>query len=104
MMTKAATQNYTPEQTQEIVARYQAGETVEALAEAVGKSVRSVVAKLSREGVYQAKTATKGAARVKKADLVDELAKHCGVPAEVFESLEKANHDALELLVAQLRG
>ena len=104
MMTKAATQNYTPEQTVELVTRYQAGETVEALAEAVGKSVRSVVAKLSREGVYQAKSKSTGAARVKKADLVDELAKHCGVPAEVFESLEKANHDALELLVAQLRG
>jgi hypothetical protein len=104
MMTKAATQNYTPEQTQELVTRYQAGETVEALAEAVGKSVRSVVAKLSREGVYHAKTRQPANARVRKADLVDELAKHCGVPAEVFESLEKANHDALELLVAQLRG
>ena len=103
-MTKAATQNYTPEQTQELVTRYQAGETVEALAEAVGKSVRSVVAKLSREGVYHAKTRQPANARVRKADLVDELAKHCGVPAEVFESLEKANHDALELLVAQLRG
>jgi hypothetical protein len=104
MMTKAASQNYTPEQTQELVTRYQAGETVEALAEAVGKSVRSVVAKLSREGVYHAKTRQPANARVRKADLVDELAKHCGVPAEVFESLEKANHDALELLVAQLRG
>ena len=103
-MTKAASQNYTPEQTQELVTRYQAGETVEALAEAVGKSVRSVVAKLSREGVYHAKTRQPANARVRKADLVDELAKHCGVPAEVFESLEKANHDALELLVAQLRG
>lgn len=103
-MTKAATQNYTPEQTVELVTRYQAGETVEALAEAVGKSVRSVVAKLSREGVYHAKTRQPANARVRKADLVDELAKRCGVAPEVFESLEKANHDALELLVAQLRG
>lgn len=102
-MTNQVKQNYTPEQTAELVTRYQAGETVEALAEAVGKSVRSVVAKLSREGVYHAKTRQPANARVRKSDLVDELAKRCGVPAEVFESLEKANHEALELLVAQLR-
>jgi molybdopterin converting factor small subunit len=84
------------------VAGYQAGKTVEQLAETLGKTVRSVVAKLSREGVYQAKTATRGVARVKKADLVDQLAQACGVAPEVFESLEKANHDVLEALVAKL--
>lgn len=102
-MTKAAQTNYTPEQTLEIVQGYQAGQTVEQLATAVGKTVRSVVAKLSREGVYVAKTQAKGAARVKKSDLVDQLAAKCGVAPEVFESLEKANHDVLEALVARLR-
>ena len=101
-MTTEAKTNYTPEQTQQLVAGYQAGETVEALASQLGKTVRSVVAKLSREGVYVAKTATKGQARVKKADLVDQLAAKCGVAPEVFESLEKANHDVLEALVAKL--
>ncbi len=43
------------EQTTAIVADYQAGVAVETIAVAVGKSVRSVVAKLSREGVYKAK-------------------------------------------------
>jgi len=52
-------QNYTPEQTKLVVEGYQAGQTVEALAELVGKTTRSVVAKLSREGVYQAKVRVK---------------------------------------------
>lgn len=95
--------NYTVEQTKELVARYQAGETVEALAEAMGKTTRSIVAKLSREGVYQAKVRVKNPNRVKKAELVDQLAQRCQVPVEVFESLEKATHEALELLVANLR-
>lgn len=96
------TVNYTPDLTKELVDRYVAGETVEALAEALGKTTRSVVAKLSREGVYKAKSKATGVARVKKAELVDKLALACGVAPEVFESLEKANHDVLEALVAKL--
>jgi hypothetical protein len=102
MMTEATKTNYTPEQTAQLVTSYQAGVAVEQLAADMGKTVRSVVAKLSREGVYVAKTRATGAARVKKADLVDQLAAKCGVAPEVFESLEKANHDVLEALVARL--
>lgn len=102
-MTDVTKTNYTPEQTTQLVAGYQAGETVEQLAEQLGKTVRSVVAKLSREGVYVAKTKTTGQARVRKAELVDKLATACGVAPEVFESLEKANHDVLEALVARLQ-
>jgi len=98
----ATTQNYTPEQTKELVEGYKAGQTVEVLAQAMGKTTRSVVAKLSREGVYQAKQRATSQHRVKKADLVDKLAQACGVAPEVFESLEKANHDVLEALVARL--
>ena len=101
-MTETKT-NYTPEQTLELVSEYKAGVTVEVLAERMGKTVRSVVAKLAREGVYEAKTKAKGMARVKKADLVDKLATACGAAPEVFESLEKANHDVLEQLVARLQ-
>ena len=96
------TVNYTEALTKELVDRYVAGESVEALAESLGKTTRSVVAKLSREGVYKAKTRASGVARVKKADLVDQLATACGVAPGVFESLEKANHDVLEALVAKL--
>ena len=72
--------NYTPEQTANVVEQYIAGVTVEAIALAIGKSVRSVVAKLSRElkgtdNEYKAKTyATKaGEAVVKKDDLADSF-------------------------------
>lgn len=58
--------NYTPEQTAQLVANYKAGATVEVLAEMFGKTTRSVVAKLSREGVYTAKNKASGVARVKK--------------------------------------
>ena len=100
-MTNQTKQNYTTEQTQEVVSRYQSGEAVDAIATSLGKTTRSIVAKLSKEGVYTAKTRAKGQARVKKAELVDKLAEKCGVAPEVFESLEKANHDVLEALVAR---
>jgi hypothetical protein len=34
---------------------------------------------------------------------VDKLAQACGANPEVFESLEKANYDVLEALVARIR-
>ena len=46
--------NYSPELTDAIVADYQAGKPVEDIAEAIGKSVRSVRSKLVRENVYVA--------------------------------------------------
>jgi transposase-like protein len=99
----AKTANYTPEQTAQIVADYEQGHTVEQIAEALGKSTRSIVAKLSREGVYKAKTKTAGGTRVRKADLVDQIAAKLGVAPEVVESLEKATHDTLEQVLAGLK-
>lgn len=55
MSTKPVT--YTVEQTAELVANYVGGTSVDELALKFGKSVRSVVAKLSREGVYVKKVA-----------------------------------------------
>ena len=92
--------NYTPEQTLEVVSKYQSGMPVEAIAQSMGKTTRSIVAKLSREGVYVAKTKL-SQPRVRKADLVDKLAQACGVPAEQFESREKANLDVLEALASR---
>ena len=94
--------NYTPEQTLEMVEQYKAGVPVEQIATALNKTTRSIVAKLSREGVYVAKSKTKGITRVKKAELVEQLANACGVPVELFDSLEKANHEALEVLAQKL--
>ena len=100
-MTKETKTNYTEAQTLQLVADYKAGVAVEAIATAMGKTTRSVVAKLSREGVYKAKTKATGHARVKKSELVDMLAERCGVPAEQFESLEKATVEVLQALVAK---
>ena len=46
--------NYTPEMTTQAIALYQEGVAIEQVAEAIGKSVRSVRSKLVREGVYVA--------------------------------------------------
>ena len=92
------TVNYSEAQVREIVEAYKAGTAVETIAEAVGKSVRSVVAKLSREGVYQAKAKAKGEGRVTKADLVARVAVAVGVDATTLETLTKASHEALEAL------
>jgi hypothetical protein len=92
--------NYTAEQVEAIVAGYKAGETIEALAAKVGKSVRSVVAKLSREGVYTPKAKAAGASKVTKADLIEKIAAKFGVEAVKLDSLEKATKEALEILAA----
>jgi hypothetical protein len=97
------TVNYTTEQTAQLVQAYKEGQSVENLAMQLGRSTRSIVAKLSREGVYKAKSKTSGVARIKKADLVDEIANRCGVAPEIFESLEKANHEVLEQIAYNLR-
>jgi len=94
-------QNYTPEQTQLIIEQYRAGTPIEQIAQLVGKSTRSIVAKLSREGVYVAKS-KQAAPRVKKSELVERIAQGVGVPSELFESLEKANLEVLEQLAQKL--
>jgi len=96
--------NYTAEQTSEIVSRFVAGETKEALALAFGKSVRSITAKLSREGVYKAASKEKAEARVTKAELITKIAFAAGVEEEVLESLEKATSVALKAVLAAIEA
>ena len=95
--------NYTPDQVTQLVTDYMAGTSVEALAEALGKSVKSVVAKLSREGVYKPKTKAVGA-RVTKADMTKEAEKLLDLPEGALDSLQKGTAEALELLVSALRS
>ncbi len=93
----AKTVNYTPEQTAKMVADYAEGVTVETIAETLGKTVRSVVAKLSREGVYKKKTYTTktGEAVVKKDEWADYIGQALGMTEADTESLTKANKTAL---------
>lgn len=93
-----AEKTYTDEQTSKLVEQYKAGETVEELALQLGKSVRSVVAKLAREGVYQKKATTaQKQTGTKKDELVLQLELFAGTE---LKSLQKATKEDLEKLVA----
>jgi hypothetical protein len=96
--------NYTPEQTAQMVADYSNGTTVEAIAEKMGKTVRSVVAKLSREKVYVAKTyvSKTGQPVVKKDAHADAIGAILKLTESETESLTKANKTALEKIFSAL--
>ena len=99
-MAAETAKNYTDEMVETMVASYASNpnrETVEFLAKELGKSVRSIIAKLSREGVYvaQPRTTKNGDAIVRKADVVAQI----GASLEgEFPSLVKASKsDLVEL-------
>lgn len=94
---KSVAVNYTPEQTEKMVADYQNGVTVETIASELGKSVRSIVAKLAREKVYKAKEyKTKTGDAVQKKDAVaDAIGAVLKMTEPEIESLTKANKTAL---------
>ena len=93
-----AQQNYSAEMTAKIVSDYQAGVAVEAIAESIEKSVRSVRSKLVREGVYVAKPkakSTKVMGPTKK-----ELLKDLEATGFDVAGFEGATKDAIERLIA----
>ena len=101
---KMATANYTEQQTKEMVAQYEAAptkETVVAIAEKLGKNTRSVIAKLSREGVYKAqpRTTKRGEPVVLKQELVNIIQEHFG---DEFPSLVKASKVDLQKLIEKI--
>lgn len=104
MAKTAKVENYTAELTAKVVAEYKAGSTVADIAAAVGKSTRSIVAKLSREGVYEKKVyAAKDGSKVEsKADIVATIAAKLGVPADDVGSLEAATKAVLKLVADAL--
>ncbi len=93
----AKTMNYTPEQTAKMVADYSAGVSVEMIAQELGKTVRSVVAKLSREKVYKAKEykTKNGETPIKKDAHADFIGMALGLTEADTDSLTKANKTAL---------
>lgn len=96
--------NYSPEAVEKLVTGYKAGVPVENLASELGKTVRSVIAKLSKEGVYVPKAKAEGKREMLKAEMVAEIAKATGVNEEVLESLEKATGPALMVVLRALRA
>ena len=96
--------NYTPEQTAQIISDYQSGKSVEIIADNLGKTVRSIVAKLSREKVYikkEYKTKT-GESVVKKDMHADAIGAILRLPENDIESLTKANKNALKVIFEAL--
>ena len=96
--------NYTPEQTAKIIADYQAGVPVADIASALGKTVRSIVAKLSREKVYIAKSYVNknGEKPVKKDVTADAIGAILRLSENDVESLTKANKSALKAIFEAL--
>jgi hypothetical protein len=103
-VTKAA--NYTEEMVDAMVADYQDNptkETVERLSAEFGKTTRSIVAKLVREGVYVAapRVTKTGAPVVRKADLVIQIQNAIG---QELPTLTKASKADLQLLLDSVAG
>ena len=98
------TVNYTPEQTVAVLEAYASGTDVVAIAESMGKTTRSIIAKLSREGVYQKKAyvSKTGEAVQKKDQTADAIGAILRMTEAEIESLTKANKTALKAILAAL--
>lgn len=100
--------NYTEQQVQHMIEEYKNNptrETVENLAEELNKSIKSIIGKLSREGVYQKtvyKTKT-GEDPVTKKELVEELSDLVGIEYDMIAGLEKSPKIDLKRLVDILK-
>jgi len=109
-MATAKVVNYSPETTAKLVAEFKSGVTVEVLAETFGKSVRSIIAKLSREknaDGSQVRTAKEyvskaGEKVVKKDATADAIGAVLKMTDAEVESLTKANKSALVKIFAAL--
>ena len=95
--------NYSEETTKYMVEKYNASperETVEDLAKELSKSIKSIIGKLSREGVYRReiyKTKT-GELPVTKVEIVSHIADGLGIEVEGLSGLEKAPKATLKKL------
>lgn len=97
----ANAKNYTDEMVAQMTEQYSANptrETVDELAQTFGKTTRSIIAKLSREGVYvaQPRTTKSGEPVVAKAELVAQIEEHFGIE---LTTLVKAGKQDLQRLV-----
>ena len=101
--------NYTDEQVEMMRERYQAKptrETVENLAEELNKSIKSIIGKLSREGIYQKaiyKTKT-GEIPITKSQLIEKMAELLDIDSSKIIGLEKAPKQDIKYLFEVLGG
>ena len=99
------TVNYTKEQVEYMIDKYNESptrETVQTLSEELGKSTKSIIGKLSREGVYQKAVyvSKTGELPVTKKELVLKLADAVDGDLEELEGLEKAPKKELKYLLS----
>ena len=100
----AVAKNYTEEMVVSMTEQYNANptrETVDSLAQEFGKTTRSIIAKLSREGIYKAqpRTTKTGEPVVRKAELVAQIEEHFGVE---LPTLVKASKTDLQTLLGSI--
>lgn len=105
----ASAKNYTDEMVATMTEQYTANptrDTVDALAREFGKTTRSIIAKLSREGVYvaQPRTTKTGEPIVSKNEIVSDIASLLQVEVDDIASLEKATKIDLKNLVTRLQS
>ncbi len=96
--------NYTNEQVSYMIDKYNESptrDTVEILAEELGKSTKSIIGKLSREGVYQkAQYVSKtGEFPITKKELVVKISDAIDGELERLEGLEKSPKKELKYLL-----
>lgn len=91
---------YSPKETKELKYSYLYGTSVETIAESLGKSVRSVISKLTSLGIYEGHTqvgSTKVAAPSKMV-MIKAIADRLGAAESELASLEKADKASLKIL------
>lgn len=101
--------NYTEEQTNMLVNEYLDSpnpETVEELAERLGRSKKSIIGKLSREGVYRREVyvSKTGESPITKVEIVNNIAESLGVETRHLAGLEKSPKAALRSLEKAVAG
>ena len=99
--------NYTKEQSDYMVRKYSerpTAETVAELVEELGKSKKSIIGKLSRQGVYRRESykSKTGEEPVTKNQLVSEIADRLNVEVEELLGLEKTPKNVLKRIVDRL--
>ena len=95
--------NYTQDQVEYITNQYRLKpdrDTVEKLAKELDKSIKSIIGKLSREGVYKKTeyTTKAGEKPVTKLEIVQELAESLELDSYKLAGLEKAPKSTLKAL------
>ena len=101
--------NYTEDQTKHIIEAYQKNpnrDTVEMLADELQKSVKSIIGKLSREGVYRREIykTKSGELPVTKVEIVSNIADSLGIEMDSLLGLEKTPKATLKTLEEAIGG